>query len=196
MFEFRNRKHLANAFAVAKTFAVVGICLPLAACSAYHRQTSWGFSGDSLTSAGAGPGIAFQVDGKVGDTQGAPLATAVATAMPATVGGAAVHYAACAPYTECAGDHLVFTFGPPDARPTSAYPPAMGYNLNWFGNYEPAANNVTVKVALFQGGNVVASASGQTEAGSPNDPAFQSLIAQLSETVMSGPDAFDWLGLP
>lgn len=192
----RNRKHFIDASAVTKTLAVACLCLPLAACSAYHRQAGGGFSGDSLTTAGAGPGIAFQVDGKVGATQGAALAAAVATAMPASVGGAAVHYAACAPYTECAGDHLVFTFGPPSARPPSAYPSAMGYNLNWFGNYEPEPNNVTVKVALFQGGNVVASASGQTEADSPNDPAFQSLIAELSETVLSGPDVFDWLGLP
>jgi hypothetical protein len=72
----------------------------------------------------------------------------------------------------------------------------VGTNLNWIGGYEPAANNVAVKVALFQGGNVVASVSGQTEADSPTDPAFQSLIANMAATVLSGPDILDSVGLP
>jgi hypothetical protein len=55
---------------------------------------------------------------------------------------------------------------------------------------------VTVKVALFQNGNPVASVSGQTDAASPNDPAFQALIAGMASEVMSGPDIFDDIGLP
>ncbi len=176
--------------------AAAGLCLTLAGCSTYHSSAGGGFSTADLTAAGAGSGIPIQVDGKVGAVQGAPLAAAVSSAMPASVAGTAVHYAACEPYTECAGDHLVWTFGPPDARPASAYPPALGTNLNWFGDYRPAPNNVTVKVALFQGGNVVASASGQTKADTPNDPAFQGLIAALSADVLSGPDVFDRVGLP
>ncbi len=183
------RKRLPTAFLLAS------VLLPLAGCSTYHSSAGGGFSDASLKNVGSSAGIPFQVDGKVGATQGAPLAAAVATAMPASVAGTTVHYTACEPYTECAGDHLVWTFGPPAARPASAYPPAAAYNLHWFG-YEPAANNVTVKVALFQGGNLVASASGQTNADSPNDPAFQSLIAGMSASVLSGPDVLDWLGFP
>lgn len=185
-----NRTRSVNVLAAA------GLCLMLAGCSTYHSSAGGGFSTSGLTAAGSGPGIPFQVDGMVGSVQGAPLAAAVATAMPATVAGTPVHYGACEPFTECAGDHLVWTFGPPDARPASAYPPALGTNLNWFGHYQPAPNNVTVKVALFQGGNVVASTSGQTNADSPNDPAFQALIADMAATVLSGPDVFDEAGLP
>jgi hypothetical protein len=175
--------------------AAVGFTLALAGCSTYHSAASGNFSSERLTSAGGG-GIPFQVDGSVAGVRGAPLATAVAGAMPATVAGTAVHYTACEPYTECAGDHLVFTFGPPAARPSSAYPAALGTNLNWFGDYEPSPTNVAVKVALFQNGNPVASVSGQTDAASPNDPAFQSLIADMAATVMSGTDIFDDIGLP
>ena len=185
-----NRKRSMNLLAAA------GLCLTLAGCSVYHSSAGGGFSSTGLTASGTGTGIPFQVDGKVGGVQGAPLAAAVATAMPATVAGTSVHYGACEPFTECAGDHLVWTFGPPAARPASAYPAALGRNLNWFGDYEPAPNNVTVKVALFQGGNVVASTSGQTNADSPNDPAFQALIADMAATVLSGPDVFDSVGLP
>ena len=177
---------------------LAALCLTVTAagCSTYHSSTSGNFSGARLSEAANGPGIAFQVDGSVGGIRGAQLASAVSTAMPATVGATAVHYAACEPYTECAGDHLVWTFGPPTARPASAYPPALGTNFNWFGDYAPSPNNVTVKVALFQGGNPVASVSGQTDAASPTDPAFQQLIANMAGEVMSGPDAFDWAGLP
>jgi hypothetical protein len=185
-----NRKRSMN------LLAAVGLCLTLAGCSTYQSSAGGGFSTADLTAAGTGPGIPLEVDGKVGGIRGAPLAAAVSSAMPASVAGTAVRYAACEPYTECAGDHIVWTFGPPAARPTSAYPPALGTNFNWFGDYQPAPNNVTVKVALFQGGNVVASASGQTNADSPNDPAFQSLIANLSANVLSGPDFFDGVGLP
>lgn len=174
----------------------VGFALTLAGCSTYHSAASGNFSTERLTSAGGGAGIPFQVDGSVGGVRGAPLATAVAGAMPATVAGTSVHYTACEPYTECAGDHLVWTFGPPTARPASAYPPALGTNLNWFGDYQPSPTNVTVKVALFQYGNPVASTSGQTDAASPNDPAFQALIADMASKVMSGPDVFDRAGLP
>ena len=185
-----NRKHPISLLAA--------LCLTLTAagCSTYHSSVSGNFSGERLTSAGSGAGIAFQVDGTVGGVRGAQLATAVASAMPAAVEGTAVHYTACEPYTECAGDHLVWTFGPPTARPASAYPPALGTNLNWFGDYGPSPSNVTVKVALFQGGSPVASVSGQTDAASPNDPAFQQLIASMAQEVMSGPDIFDQVGLP
>jgi hypothetical protein len=176
--------------------AAVGFTLTLAGCSTYHSAVSGNFSAERLTSAGSGAGIPFQVDGSVGGVRGTPLATAVGGAMPATVAGASVHYSACQPYTECAGDHLVWTFGPPDARPASAFPPALGTNLNWFGDYEPSPTNVTVKVALFQDGTPVASVSGQTEAASPDDPAFQALVAKMAAEVMSGPDVFDEAGLP
>ena len=176
--------------------AAVGFTLTLAGCSTYHSAASGNFSTERLTSGGGGTGIRFQVDGSVAGVRGAALATAVAGAMPATVAGTAVHYAACEPYTECAGDHLVWTFGPPAARPSSAYPAALGTNLNWFGDYEPSPTNVSVKVALFQNGNPVASVSGQTDAASPNDPAFQSLIASMASQVMDGTDIFDDIGLP
>jgi hypothetical protein len=176
--------------------AAMGFPLALAGCSTYHSSVSGNFSNQQLTSAGSGAGIPFQVDGSVGGVRGAPLAAAVATAMPATVDGTVVHYAACDPYTECAGDHLVWTFGPPSARPISVHPPALGMNVNWFSNYEPLPTNVAVKVALFQGGNPVASISGQTEAASPDDPAFKALIADMAAQVMSGPDVFDLAGLP
>jgi len=176
--------------------AAAGLALTLAGCSTYHSSVSGSFSSERLTTAGSGPGIAFQVDGTVGGVRGAPLATAVASAMPAAVEGTAVHYTACEPYTECAGDHLVWTFGPPDARPASAYPPALGHNINWFNDYAPSPTNVSVKVALFQGGSPVASVSGQTEAASPNDPAFQQLIANMAQEVMSRPDFFDRAGWP
>jgi hypothetical protein len=190
MSAFANRTHSAH------WLAATCLCLTLTGCGVYNSSAGGGFSTSSLTAAGSGAGIPFQVDGKVGGIQGAPLAAAVGGAMPTSVAGATVHYAACEPYTECAGDHLVWTFGPPDARPASSHPPALGTNLNWFGSYEPAANNVTVKLALFQGGNVVASVSGQTDADSPNDPAFQALIAGMSQSVLSGPDIFDEIGLP
>ena len=176
--------------------AAVGFTLTLAGCSTYHSATSGNFSTERLTSAGSGAGIPFQVDGSVAGVRGAPLATAVAGAMPATVAGTSVHYTACEPYTECAGDHLVWTFGPPAARPSSAYPAALGTNLNWIGDYEPSPTNVSVKVALFQNGSPVASVSGQTDAASPTDPAFQSLIASMAATVMDGTDVFDDIGLP
>lgn len=185
-----NRKHSIGLLAAA------GFAMTLAGCSTYHSSVSGNFSTERLASAGSGAGIAFQVDGSVGGVRGTPLATAVAAAMPATIQGTAVHYSACEPYTECAGDHLVWTFGPPSARPASAYPPALGTNLNWFGDDQPAPTNVTVKVALFQGGNPVASTSGQTDAASPDDPAFKALIADMAAEVTSGPDVFDWAGLP
>jgi hypothetical protein len=180
---------------LAVSLTLAAICLPLAGCATYHPAAGNGFSGKRLAEAGTAGGIQIQVDGKVGGVQGAPLAAAVSGAMPGTVAGTAVHYVACEPYTECPGDHLVFTFGPPAARPANAYPLSLATNVNWLG-YHPAPNNVTVKLALFQGGNPVASISGQTNADSPNDPAFQSLIASMSRSVLSGPDAFDWIGFP
>jgi hypothetical protein len=181
---------LGNSTRIATTF-VLALCLPLAGCATYHTQTGNDFSGARLAT-----GIPFQVDGKVGSVQGTPLAAAVGAAMPASVGGSEFRYAACDAYTECPGDHLVWTFGPPAARPRSAYPPAIAVNLNWIGNYEPSPNNVTAKVALFQGGNVVASAAGQVDASDPSDPAFQAMIGQMSHAVLSGPDWFDRVGFP
>ena len=181
---------------LSSALAALALLPPLAGCATYHTHVGNGFSGETLAAASAKSGIPFQVDGKVGNVQGAALASAISTAMPASVDGNEMHYAACAPYTECPGDHLVWTFGPPDARPRSAYPANTAYNLNWIGSYEPAPSNVTAKVALIQGGNVVASASGQVDADNPDDPAFKAMIAQMSDAVLSGPDWFDWLGWP
>jgi hypothetical protein len=175
----------------AASAAVVAFAAGLGGCSVYQTDISGSFSEAALTTPGAAAGIPVQVDGKVGGVQGAPLATAVAAAMPTTVADAAVHYAPCAAYTECAGDHVVWTFGPPAARPTSAYPPFAAYNLNWLWGYQPAPNNVTVKVAVFQGGQVVSSASGQVDADNPGDPAFQALIADMSQAVLSSPGWFN-----
>jgi hypothetical protein len=180
---------------LAISLAFAGLCLPLAACGTYHAAASNNFSAKKLTDAGSAAGIQIQVDGRVGAIQGAELAKAVAAAMPATIAGKPVHYVTCEEYTECVGDHLVFTFGAPAARPITAYPPAMAVNFNLIG-YKPAPNNVSVKLALFQDGNPVSSIAGQTDADSPSDPAFQSLIAQMSGTVISGPDIFDWAGFP
>jgi hypothetical protein len=185
-----NRTHFALAIMLAS------LCLPLAGCSTYHSASSNGFSSARLSNAGGKDGLPFQVDGKVGDVQGAALASAVGSAMPASVGGTALHYTACEAYTECAGDHLVWTFGPPASRPRSAYPPELAVNYNIIGGYEPSATNVTAKVALIQGGNIVASVSGQVDAAGPTDPAFQSMIEQMSQSVLSGPDLFDWIGFP
>jgi hypothetical protein len=180
---------------LALSFALAGLCLPLAGCATYHKAASNNFSGARLTDAGTAGGIQIQVDGKVGGVQGDALAAAVTAAMPATVGGAPVKYVACAQYTECPGDHLVFTFGPQAARPTTAYPPALATNFNLLG-YHPAQDNVTVKAALFQGGEVVSSISGQTDASGPGDPAFQALVSGMAGSVLSGPDIFDRIGFP
>ncbi|MDB5392966.1 MAG: hypothetical protein JWM91_472 [Rhodospirillales bacterium] len=177
------------------SLGLAALCLPLAGCATYHSAASNSFSSKRLADAGTGGGIQIQVDGKVGGMQGAPLAAAIAAAMPATVDGTPVHYVACDPYTECPGDHLVFTFGPPAARPTTVYPPALAVNFNLLG-YHPAPNNVTAKLALFQGGNAVTSIAGQTNADSPSDPAFQSLIGNMSSSVLSGPDVVDRIGFP
>jgi hypothetical protein len=178
-----------------RIYASLGLCLALAACGAYNAQTSNGFSDAALGAQTAG--IPVQVDGSVGAVRGAPLAAAVAAAMPTSVEGKPAQYKPCDPYTECPGDHVVWTFGPPDWRSAYAHPPALAVNVaDWVGDYRPAPNNVAVKVALFQGGTVVASASGQVDANGPDDPAFRSLIASMSGKVLSGPDVFDWLGLP
>jgi hypothetical protein len=180
---------------LAVSLAIAAFCLPLAGCSTYHEAAGNGFSAKDLTDAGAAAGIQIQVDGRVGNMQGAPLAAAIIAAMPTTLNGTAVHYVACEASTECPGDHLVFTFGPPAARPKTAYPPAVAVNFNLMG-YEPAPNNVAAKLAFFQGDNVVSSVAGQTNADSPSDPAFQSLIGDMSHSVLSGPDFFDRIGFP
>lgn len=180
---------------LATTLAAASVALPLAGCTTYHEAASNNFSEKALTDAGSAAGIQIQVDGKVAGVQGDALAKAVAAAMPATVGGKPVHYVACEQYTECPGDHLVFTFEAPAARPRAAYPPALPINYAMFG-YSPGPNNVAAKLALFQGGNPVSSVSAQTDAVSPSDPNFQSMIGQMAGSVLSGPDAFDWVGFP
>ena len=182
--------HRAVSLAVA-----AALSLQMAGCATFHPAAGNGFSGKKLADAGAAAGIPVQIDGKVGGIQGAALATAVTAALPATVAGNTVHYVACEPYAECPGDHLVFTFGPPAARPTNAYPLSLATNVNLLG-YSPSPNTVTAKLALFQGGTVVASISGQTAADSPNDPVFQSLVTSMSNSVLSGPDIFDRIGFP
>jgi hypothetical protein len=178
-----------------RTYAAsLGLCMALSACGAYNAQTSNSYSDAALSAQTAG--IPIQVDGSVGSVRGAPLATAVAAAMPKTVEGKAAQYAPCQPFTECAGDHIVWTFGPPDWRSAYAHPPALAVNVTDWVSDRPAPNNVAVKVALFQGGTVVASASGQVDANNPDDPAFQALIAAMSSKVLSGPDIFDRVGLP
>jgi hypothetical protein len=169
-----------------------GVCLVagLAGCSPYYTQVGGGFSGAALTAHGALP---IQIDGKVGSAEGAPLAQAVAAAMPASVDGVKLEYAPCKPDTECPGDHLVWTFGPPEARPASVHPAALSYNVNLIGSYQPEPNNVAVKVMLIQGGHIVASASGQVDADNPDDPNFKSLIGDLSGQVLEGPDWLDWV---
>lgn len=171
--------------------AMIAAAISLGGCSVYQSDVDFSFSEASLTGAGTGAGIPIQVDGKVGDVQGAPLAAAVTAAMPKSIGETAVHYAPCAPYTECAGDHIVWTFGPPAARPVTAYPPALATNIDWIGPYRPSPNNVTVKVAVIQRGRVVASASGQVDASNPNDPAFQALIEEMSENALCAPGWLD-----
>jgi hypothetical protein len=176
---------MASVVGLARKAAAGGAmiaALGLAGCSVYHAETDGGFSSSALATA---KDLPIQVDGVVGGVRGDPLGQAVAAAMPTDVGGAALTYAPCTAYTECPGDHLVWTFGPPAARPTSAYPPALGTNVNWVGTWTPAPTNVTVKVALFQNGNVVSSAAGQVDAASPDDPAFKSLIASMTSTVLS-----------
>ncbi len=165
--------------------------MSLGGCSVYQDEVYGSFSESALTSAGAGPGIAIQVDGKVGSAQGDKLATIVAAAMPVTIGDAKVRYAPCKQFTECPGDHIVWTFGPPSARPASAYPPALATNVGWIWGEERSPNNVTVKVAVFQGGNVVATAAGQVDAADPNDPAFKDLIESMSDSVLSAPGLID-----
>jgi hypothetical protein len=163
----------------------------LSGCSVYQADSGDGLAGSSLIAAGAGQGIAVQVDGSVGGARGAALAAAVADAMPRKIGDAPIRYAPCEAYTECAGDHIVWTFGPPAARPASAYPPALATNIDWIGPYQPAPDAVTVKVALIQNGDVVASASGQVEADKPDAPAFRDLIASMSAVVLPSPGWFD-----
>src|SRR5271168_708386 len=103
-----------NRTRIAMTFVLASLSLPLTGCATNHMEAGGDFSEVGLASAKGG--LPFQVDGKVGNVQGAPLAAAVGAAMPGSVGGTELHYVACDPYTECAGDHLVWTFGPPAAR--------------------------------------------------------------------------------
>jgi hypothetical protein len=171
--------------------APIALAALLGGCSVYQTDVDYSFSEASLTTAGTGAGIPVQVDGKVGEVQGTPLETAVTAAMPKTVAETAVHYAPCAAYTECPGDHIVWTFGPPTARPVTVHPPALATNVDWIGPYHPSPLNVTVKVDVIQRGRMVASTSGQVDAANPNDPAFQELIAAMSAEVLSAPGWVD-----
>jgi hypothetical protein len=75
-----------------RTYAAsLGLCMALAACGTYNTQVSNSFS-DTALGAQAG-GVPVQVDGSVGSVRGAPLATAVAAAMPKTVAGKPAQYA-------------------------------------------------------------------------------------------------------
>ena len=183
----RTERYMRHAvlFGLATTALISTGC-----ASVYHTEVDGGFSDAPIRAAA---GLPLQVDGMVGGQQGAPLAQAVAAAMPTSISGATVQYVPCEEYTECPGDHLVWTFGPPAARPASAHPPALSTNLNWIGPYRPAPNNVAVKLALFEGNNVVASTSGQVDASSPSDPAFQALIAAMTQSVLSGPGLLNWI---
>jgi hypothetical protein len=185
-----SRTHYSSLY--LKVLSATCLTIGLAGCSSYYNQTGGGFSSASLTAHGALP---IQIDGKVGSVRGAPLAQAVAAAMPPAIDGVKLDYAPCKPYTECAGDHLVWTFGPPEARPASVHPPALSYNINLIGTYQPEPNNVAVKVVLIQGGHIVASAAGQVDADNPDDPGFKALIGDLSEQVLEGPDWLDWVGV-
>jgi hypothetical protein len=171
---------------------ILASSLALGGCTTYHQEVGGGFSDADLSTLGAGTGIPLQVDGSVGGVSGAKLAAAVSTAMPSALGASNIHYRPCEPYTECSGDHVVWTFGPTAARPASNYPAALHVNLDWFGTYHPGADHVSAKVALFQGGNVVASADGQVDAPQgADDPAFKAMIAEMSAAVMESPGWFD-----
>jgi hypothetical protein len=165
------------------------LCLAMTGCSGsvYHVESYGGFSNAALEAQSRTEGLQIQVDGSVGAVRGAPLAAAVATAMPTSVNGAPIRYAPCEAFSECPGDHLVWIFGPPAARPASAYPPAIAMNINWVGTYRPDPNNVTIKAALFQNGEVVSTAAGQVDASAPGDPAFQATIRRMATDVLSGP---------
>jgi hypothetical protein len=165
------------------------LCLAMTGCSGsvYHAESYGGFSKAALEAQAGAEGLQIQVDGSVGAVRGAPLAGAVAAAMPANLNGAPIRYTPCEAYSECPGDHLVWTFGPPAARPASAYPPAIAMNINWVGTYRPDPNNVTIKAALFQNGEVVSTAAGQVDGSAPDDPAFQATIRRIAYDVLSGP---------
>jgi len=165
------------------------LCLAMTGCSSkvYHAESYGGFSSAALVDQSNAGGLQIQVDGSVGTLRGAPLAAAVESAMPVSLNGAPIRYAACEAHSECPGDHLVWTFGPPAARPASAYPPWAAMNINWVGTYRPDPNNVTIKAALFQNGEVVSTAAGQVDASAPDDPAFQATIARMAHDVLSGP---------
>lgn len=169
------------------------LALALGGCAAQRAEVDEGYAGEVLAAQGTGAGIPVQVDGAVGSVRGAPLAASVTGAMPTEVGGATVRYAACEPYQECPGDHVVWTFGPPSARSTWDYPAAFHFNPGWIGSYDPGPAHVTAKVALFQGTNVVATAEGQVDApNGTDDPAFRAMIADMSRAVFSGPGLMDW----
>ena len=167
-------------------------CFAGAGCAVERTEVGGGVSPPALAAQGAASGIPIQVDGKVGGSRGPALAAAVASAMPGEISGSNVHYAPCTPYEECPGDHVVWTFGPPSVRPASDYPPALHLNVDWFGDYRPSPDSITASVALFQDGNVVATAEGQVDApGGAEDPAFRTMIGLMSRAIFSGSGWFD-----
>lgn len=175
-----------------RSAAIAACVAATTGCSVYHAEVDEGFSTAGLAAQSGGAGIPLQVDGAVGASRGAALAALVAADMPATVEGTAVRYAPCEPFTECAGDHVVWTFGPPAARPASDYPSELHVNIDWVGGYEPSPTQITALVAIFQGNNVVATASGQVDAPQgANDPAFREMIDDMSRTVFSAPGLLD-----
>ena len=170
--------------------AILVVAAATAGCSVYQASVDDGYSGAALTAQAAG--IPLQVDGAVGAVRGAALAASVAAAMPASIDGTPVQYAPCEPFAECAGDHVVWTFGPPTARAASNYPAEFHVNVDWIGGYQPSPTKVTALVAVFQGNNVVARASGQVDApDGANDPAFKAMIESMSRAVFLGPPLLD-----
>ena len=182
---------MRNTFVSGQLRFAVGLAFALGGCSTYHSASTEGYSGERLTQMGAGNGIALQVDGQVGGIRGAPLAAAVAAAMPTTVENTTVRYAPCEPYGECAGDHVVWTFGPPPARSSWSYPPALSLNVDWIGDGYPSKTKIAAEATLFQNGNPVATVSGQVSADNPNDPAFQSMIGEMSRSILTAPGWFE-----
>ena len=170
-----------------RSAAFLAVSLLAAGCAVFHQEVDDGYSGDALAAQSTAGGVPLQVDGSVSGLSGNPLAALVGGAMAASAGGSALRYTPCNP--DCAGDRIVWTFGPPAARPVTAYPAAFHVPLEWFDNGQPSATNVSAEVALFQGSRVVASASGQVDAPEgANDPAFKAMIAEMSHAILSGPN--------
>lgn len=187
---------MARIFSTSMRAGLVAVAMGLAGCNTYHVEAGNSFSAAGIRELGTGAGIPVQVDGIVAGTGGAALTDAVVAAMPASFRGTDIRYMPCAPNSDCAGDRIVFTFGAPTARSAFNYPSELHFYPGWIGTYEPSDENVTVKVALFQNGVVVASASGHTNARTGiTDPYFQSLVDSLTSRVFAGPGVRGFIGL-